>query len=491
MRILITDDDPDSAESLKLNLEDIGYQVDVAPTAGAAMGLCVEHGYGVIFLDLGLPDRSGVELLPDLQKLNPEAEILVLTANTSIAMAAKAVNRGASMYLPKPIEDIAYVLRMVQRAEKDIQFRQQIEFQTLVLRNVQEAVVAITLDKRVSYWNRGAESLYGWTESEMIDGPIDRILPEYEDITDDIPPDGSARVTETFRKRRDGTYIEVEERVHTLRDAAGNVIGYLALARDITERKQAERKEADLVRREHTIAVTFQRALLPDVPERRPGLEIGRLYAPAWKDADVGGDFYDWLPLRDKGTALVLGDVSGKGLSAGVLMSLIRNVISAYADEDERPHTVLHRTNEHLAKPGRIPDERFVTVFYATFNPADYQIAYGSAGHEPAIVLHKDGSVDLLRPTGPMIGLDSGMEFSCEEYSFLPGDLMLIYTDGATEAGSPDNFLGTEGLIALLKEHQHLPVDRLVERLHQAILEHSGGFSQDDLAMLCLRSTPL
>jgi PAS domain S-box-containing protein len=485
MRILIIDDEPDSAESLLLNLEHVGYQVDWAPDAATASGLCRTHDYGVLFLDLHLPDRSGLDLLPDLQKLCPEGEIVVLTGDPSLQNAARAVNDGANFYLPKPI-DVARVLPLVRRAEEDRRQRLQLNFQGLVLENVRDAVVALDLEKRVTYWNHGAEDLYGWSAPEMLGQPIDRLLGAGEDIIEGVPADGSARVRQANRLRRDGSLAPVEERVHTLRDPVGRTVGYLTLARDVTERNEVERERERLRRREHTIAVTFQQALMPEIPSQRPGLVIGQDYAPAWKDADVGGDFYDVLSLPGGRTALLVGDVSGKGLSAAVLMALISHVINAYADVDERPNEVLERTNRHLAP--RIPEERFVTLFYATYDPAEHRLTYASAGHEPGIICRADGSIHLLGSTGPMLGVDPKMEFGCDEVELHAGDVLLIYTDGASEAGAPFNCLGTDRLVDLFKERCHLPVQQIIEEIREAAIAWSGGHLLDDLAMLCVRA---
>lgn len=490
MRILIVDDEADSAESLGSTLELYEFKVDLAPTAAVAEQMCLENEYGLVFLDLGLPDRDGLELLPMFRTRCPDADIFILTGNTSLDAAVRAVNDGASLYLLKPINPSA-VVTIVKRANDDRERRQQIKFQSLVLDNVQESVAAVDLDGNVIYWNHGAEALYGWSQAEMMGQPIRLMFPpgqhDQADLSRDLPGDGTPRVQETQRTCKDGHVVEVEERTHTLRDPAGKHIGYLALSRDIAERKTAERKIENALQLEHQNAVRLQQALLPkELPQHRPGLEIGRRYAPAWSEADVGGDFYDVLPLSGGRTAVVLGDVSGKGLDAGILMGRIRHVLNAYADEDDRPRHVLERTNRHLVS--KMPEERFVTLFFATYDPTNQCLRYASAGHEPAILRRSDGSIELLNDTGPMVGVDVSLGFGCELTHFRPGDLLLIYTDGASEAGGPNHFLGTEGLVELIRKFAHLPVERLLDELQDAIVAQYSGHAQDDLALLCLRA---
>ncbi|HET6386631.1 MAG TPA: SpoIIE family protein phosphatase [Armatimonadota bacterium] len=487
MRILIVDDDPDAAESLADNLEIERYQVDVAGTGAAARRLCDENPYNIIFLDLTLPDCSGLDLLPDIQKLLPDADVLVFSANTSLDVAVQAVNQGAVQYLLKGAGvDVPSVLRMVQRLGRQQEQRHQVEFQSLMLDNVRESVIATDLDGRITYWNHGAQNLYGWSREEMTGESIERLFADGDELVEDSPAEEGPRVVETVRRRKDGAFVEVEERLHWIRAKMGERIGWLRLSLDITERKESLRRLQEFANRERNIAVEFQKALLPEVPASRPGLEIARFYAPAWHDADVGGDFYAVFSVAANSTAMLLGDVSGKGLSAGVLMSHIRHVINAYAFEDERPREVLLRTNSHLAPI--IPEERFVTVFYATFNPLTQVLSYASAGHEPAILRRADGSVELLEATGPMIGLDQTLEFFGKETPFKTGDLLLIYTDGASEAGGYEGFLGTDGLTEMVQNMAHLSVDTILNQIHDAVLNRCGGHLKDDLAMLCLRA---
>jgi serine phosphatase RsbU (regulator of sigma subunit)/predicted ester cyclase len=256
------------------------------------------------------------------------------------------------------------------------------------------------------------------------------------------------------------------------------------------QRMEQQRIERERVEQELLVARRIQHALLPKAAPDLVGWEISPYYQPAW---EVGGDFYDFLALADGRVGLVIGDVSGKGIPAAVLMASTQSVLRAIAQRgDSLPGQVLTEANEVLCT--YIPPNMFVTCFYAILDPESGHLSYANAGHTlPCCKRHKEDQADELRARGMPLGLMPGMSYEQKETTLVPRDAVLLCTDGLVEAHDPQGeMFGTPRLRSLLSERSE--AGRGLSATLMKELERftgQGREQEDDITLLTLeRSTP-
>ncbi|WP_405852961.1 SpoIIE family protein phosphatase [Streptomyces sp. NBC_00090] len=228
-------------------------------------------------------------------------------------------------------------------------------------------------------------------------------------------------------------------------------------------------------------AVTLQRSLLPGTPPERPGLEVAVRYQPAQASSEVGGDWYDVIPLPDDKTALVVGDVMGSGIDAAATMGRLRTATIAFADLDLQPAQVLR----HLDRITAGLEHYIATCLFAVHDPHRGRCRIANAGHLPPVRVPADGPAELVRlSTGVPLGVGGGT-FRTARVPFRPGDTLVLYTDGLVETrdAAIDDRLAV--LVGLLDKARG-PLEETCDLLLRA-LRRPGA--QDDVALLIARST--
>jgi serine phosphatase RsbU (regulator of sigma subunit)/predicted ester cyclase len=255
-------------------------------------------------------------------------------------------------------------------------------------------------------------------------------------------------------------------------------------------RMEQQRIERERFEQELLVARRIQHALLPKAVPELEGWEILPHYQPA---REVGGDFYDFPPVADGRVGLVIGDVSGKGIPAAVLMASTQSVLRAISQRgDSLPDQVLTEANEVLCT--YIPPNMFVTCFYAILDPESGHLSYANAGHTlPFCKRHNEDQADELRARGMPLGLIAGMSYEQQETSLVPRDAVLFCTDGLVEAHDPrGEMFGTPRLRSLLSERPEAGRGlsaTLMKELERFTGE--GREQEDDITLLTLeRSTP-
>lgn len=242
------------------------------------------------------------------------------------------------------------------------------------------------------------------------------------------------------------------------------------------------------VGRELEIAAEIQESLLPkDIPQFE-GVSIAVNSTPAY---EVGGDFYDFLAIDDAHLTIAVGDVAGKGIPAAMFTSMVRTMLRVEAFHSQEPHIVIKRVNEILA-PDLSQAELFITAFVATLDVKNSVLAYANAGHTPGIIYHAQSRTSrLLKATTLPIGIDRE-EFRPTQYVHLsPGDTLVLYSDGITEAQNPQGHrFGLQRVQQLI--HQH--ADKSPVILKQIILNHLADFQQtetafDDITLVAIKFT--
>jgi PAS domain S-box-containing protein len=245
-------------------------------------------------------------------------------------------------------------------------------------------------------------------------------------------------------------------------------------------------ENARLFSAQRGVADTLQEALLT-VPQRLPGLEFGHLYRAATEVTKVGGDFYDLFELEHGRTGIVMGDVSGKGLEAATLTSLVKNTAKAYAYETDSPAEALSKTNDVVVKAtGR---GVFVTVLLAILEAGTGELVYCNAGHSPAVLRRTTGETSTLPAVSPVIGAFGGFDYRDGRETFGRGDLLVAYTDGLTEARRGGELYGEGRLLQCVQELEHPKPAAVPELMLTDVLKFSGGTLRDDVAILAVART--
>ncbi|CAN5738980.1 hypothetical protein BH20ACT12_BH20ACT12_08340 [soil metagenome] len=250
------------------------------------------------------------------------------------------------------------------------------------------------------------------------------------------------------------------------------------------QRLQRERIERERVEQEMRLTRSIQQASLPKEVPTLEGWQIAPFYQPA---REVGGDFYDFLELTDGRLGLVVGDATGKGVPAALVMASTRSMLRAVAQaSDYSPGDVLSRVNDSLVID--IPSNMFVTCFYAILDPNSGTLRYANAGHDLPYLRRRGGDAEELRARGMPLGLMPDMTYEEKQTILEAEEAALLYSDGLVEAHDPNGeMFGFPRLRALIAEHgeERSLGDFLMEDLYSFVGE--GWEQEDDITLLTLR----
>ncbi len=230
-------------------------------------------------------------------------------------------------------------------------------------------------------------------------------------------------------------------------------------------------------------ASNIQRMMMPDAPEVE-GYEIAGKSVPA---RTMGGDYFDFIPAPEGRWAVTLGDVSGKGLPAALLMANTHATIRGQTHTGAPVNERIGRSNRMLCDT--TDDEKFVTLFYAELDPAAHMIRYCCAGHEPPFVARANADTTQLEPDGLALGVMETMEYQERVLELEPGTLLVIYSDGVTDAGNAGGEqFGVERLRSVIDTNKTITADGIVEAIVNAVDAHAGGEPQfDDVTVVVIK----
>lgn len=263
------------------------------------------------------------------------------------------------------------------------------------------------------------------------------------------------------------------------------------MAEDLARRAALALDNAKLYESSRDMAITLQRSLMPSALPKVPGLDVAAIYNAGGEGAEVGGDFYDVFPTGagDEGWAAVIGDVCGKGAEAAALSALARHTIRAANVNLRKPRRILAFLNQLVLQGD---SQRFITVAYCRmkFLQSTLHVTLGRAGHPPPLLLHLDGSVTAEGKPGTLIGVTSDPKLTDQVISMLPGESLVLYTDGITEARGLDGLFGQEGLERELSRCPGKTAQQIVDHLEFAVAEFQIERSHDDMAVLVVRVDP-
>ncbi|WP_461210165.1 SpoIIE family protein phosphatase [Desulfocurvus sp. DL9XJH121] len=250
----------------------------------------------------------------------------------------------------------------------------------------------------------------------------------------------------------------------------------------------ATEAEKSRIESELGVAREIQMGLLPKIFPPFPERDEVDLYAVLEPAREVGGDLYDFFFVDQDTLCIVVGDVSDKGVPAALFMTIAKTLVKNEALAGRPPEEILLRANDDLSRDN--PNAMFVTIFVGLLDVRTGHLAFASGGHNPPLVLPAEGEPEFLREiSGPMVGAMPGMSFVGREARLAPGDMLLVYTDGITEAMDVSKTMLTEdGLLAVARELRHAPAKDAVQGVVRATHEHAGEAPQsDDITLLAVR----
>src|SRR5271166_2993990 len=283
-----------------------------------------------------------------------------------------------------------------------------------------------------------------------------------------------------------------------------------SLSKLIAEQKEKQRIEGELA-----IAHEVQTLLFPADLSGLPSLEVHGVCRPA---RTVSGDYYDFIPLREDKLMIAVGDISGKGISAALLMATVHAFVRAYAFEPERtlasvaiaagvpggslptygrsdgngdsrlcPGLLMATLNYQLYRS--TPAEKYATMFLGCYDAELRALTYSNAGHLPPLLLSANGGVTRLQTSGTVVGLFDGMSYSESTVGMEPGDIFVGYSDGITEPENEFGEFGEERLIELIQQHRDQPLSRISDIVTSAVSDWiAGGEQPDDITLVLARA---
>ncbi|NBM20546.1 PAS domain S-box protein [Streptomyces sp. GC420] len=306
----------------------------------------------------------------------------------------------------------------------------------------QDAILAKTLEGRITYWNAAAQRLYGYTPQEAVGAHVSMLAPpgrekEIDQLLGRLGNGEKVEHFETLRVTSTGRQLDVDVTLWPTREPGGKVVGGCAIIRDVGDQKRAAAELTELYEQQRHVALTLQRSLMGPPPEV-PGMHTASRYLPATQGAGVGGDWFDLVPLGAGRVGVLIGDVMGRGLEAAAVMGRLRSAAHALAKSGMSPRQLMQTLDSVVAD---MPDQ-FITCCYLEIDPDAGEAVICSAGHLPALLVTADGEVGRL-PVPVSVPLGVGEIPHQQVTVSLPaGATLALYTDGLVE--TPDSDIETQ-----------------------------------------------
>lgn len=372
--------------------------------------------------------------------------------------------------------------RKIERELQESKQRYKIVAETAV-----DAVIQC-MDGKVIYWNKSAERIFGYKADEIVGKPVPFLIPERfaEEHTKGVERFTTRRESkiigkkpyEAYAKRKDGTEVPIELSVAENKYSEG--ISFTGIIRDISERKEAEKKLKSSYETANKIATTLQKSMLPiEIPEIE-GLEI-KFYYQATGEGEVGGDFYDVFKTALGAYGILIGDVSGKGIEVAAETARVRYLFHDKAFDGSRPDEVMYSVNNSLA---RQKIAHFTALTYALFDPISSTLEISNAGNPFPYAAYDDKFLEI---SGVPISLMIKEKYDSTILKLERGNLVLIYTDGIVEARREKELFGEERIRKLVLENKNLKLDYLLKSLVKEARTFSNNHLRDDILVVGIK----
>ena len=395
-------------------------------------------------------------------------------------LCAPIVHKGQQM------GDYAIYRDITERIKTEEELHIEKTYLEALFNSAPEAIVLHDHNDIVVNVNDEFTKMFGYSREEAIGKPINDLVAseefkEHAAANSYMVIHGQRTDGDSKRQHKDGTLFDVwiigAPIIHN-----GKQMGVYAIYRDITERKKAE--EARIRSQEEVrMARNIQVNLLPKSNPEIDGYDIAGMSIPA---LNVGGDYYDFIRLDEYRLAIGLGDVSGKGLPAALVMANLQATIRSLASFDVTASECLERANRLLFRS--IDSKTFVSLFYGILDTQKNTLCYANAGQNLPLIFSPKKKPVPLKTHGLVLGMKEDVTYQKEEISINPGDRLLIYSDGISEAMNErmEEF-GEEKLLEIVQRYCGYSADALIENIIAAVNLHFGNVPQnDDMTMVLL-----
>jgi sigma-B regulation protein RsbU (phosphoserine phosphatase) len=245
-----------------------------------------------------------------------------------------------------------------------------------------------------------------------------------------------------------------------------------------------EQMERERLEREQQVASEIQQRFLPATAPIVPGYELQGISFPCY---EIGGDYYDFIQREDGRLVVALGDVSGKGTAAALLMSSLHAAVHAQADIHDSLVKTISAVNRYLVDS--IPANRFVTLFYAELDPQNGSLSFLNAGHNPPLIVHTGGTMEQLASGGLPLGIMTNADFREGRTKLYPGDVLVIYSDGVSEATNPNGEeFGPTRLYEVVARNMEASAGGIRDRIESALTKFCQGTpAADDITLVIVK----
>jgi signal transduction histidine kinase/DNA-binding response OmpR family regulator len=479
-RLLVVDDNADMREYVTSLLAG-EYRVRVAVDGAQALELAREDPPDLVLTDVMMPRLDGFGLLAALRSdpATMHIPVVMLSARSGEEAAVLGLEAGADDYLVKPFSARELLARVRANLELDRVRRVAAELdRSRALLDQAEALAHVGSWELEVLTGRLVGS-YEFLRMLGLDAADAAVLPADGGVTrvlQSLHPDDRRAVVDALKTAQDTDRpLDVEARV-VAPDGAERIVRARAVlqrtsdgsaeylrgsAQDVTEQRRAEEAIAvtaaarEAAAREHVIAEELQRSLLPASTLRAPGLEVAAYYAAGVEGTQAGGDWYDVIDLGSGRSALVIGDVMGRGVRAAAVMGQLRAAVRAYSRLELGPARLL----QLLDLAVRDVDSMIVTCVYGIFDSRSGRFTYGNAGHLPPLLVRPGEPPHRLRVGDPPLGSRS-YQGQVETVPMPPGSRLILYTDGLVEHRGSDLDTGMDQLAEVLSASE-APIEGL------------------------------
>jgi sigma-B regulation protein RsbU (phosphoserine phosphatase) len=502
LRVLLIEDSDFDATLLLRVLAKGGYQLDHERVeTQEQLHAALEREWDLIIADYNLPQFNAPAALEMVKKTGRDIPFIIVSGAIGETTAVSAMKSGAHDYLMKG--NLTRLVPVIERELREADNRASKRHTSEALRESElryrllwetatDAVLLFDRNGIISLANPAVEEVFGYKPSELTGQEVFKLQPEeihwsnrggIKRYLKTSMPGRNWRARETVGLRKDGSEFPVEAAFSNIE--IDHQPWFVVFFRDVSERKRAE-AELKESHEQFRVARDIQQHLFPKNPPRFPGFDLSGKSFPA--DA-TGGDYFDFLPMLQGCTGVVVGDVTGHGVGPALLMAETRAYLRILAKTNSDAGVILTKANKVLAED--VGYERYVTLFLARLDPASRKVAYVNAGHIPGYIFGTSGEVlSTLKRTAVPLGLRPDTVYQeSSEIELSPGQMMVMLTDGFEEGVSAkEEMFGVERVLSYLTEHRHESAQQIVMGLYDAFRTFTGHAPQlDDLTSIVIK----
>jgi len=389
-----------------------------------------------------------------------------------------------------------YITSLIDITERKM-MEEELKTQSAAMESAENAIIITNPQGLIQWVNPSFTTLTGYTPEEALGSKTGMLKSGehdekfYSEIWGTIHS-GEVWRGEIINRKKNGDLYHEEMTITPVTDAEDNIVQFVAIKQDITERKRLEElviQAKERMEEELNVAREIQMSMLPLIfpafPERRD-IDIYAKLIPA---REVGGDFYDFYFLDESHLCFVVGDVSGKGVSAALLMAVTRALLKSQAGTGKSTAGILTHVNNEIAKDNEA--SMFITVFMAILNTTTGELVYSNAGHNPSLIIDQDNGVvtKLADLSGPVVGIMEDVTYTESRIIIETGNMILVYTDGVPESQNKDEEMFTEArLVELLRKGGYDSAKKLTDKVIEEVKSFEEGAGQfDDITVLAVQ----